>query len=201
MSKATRVYLREQHAINKAQGDQPKDVSAAEEKHVDLIVQHPSMRVPSFPDDLGTGLRRDSNSEIGEKQTVPSWGGSAKLNDENSTRSPASAGSGDAPSTGTRGCSDSIPSNNRMRHEDGRPVNHSSREQDEGMTNNASDGATDPVPLPGDGDDTWSDFRPHILHEPHQPVPIALINRWPTGSEPRLSWCRLMQNELMVFGM
>jgi hypothetical protein len=187
MSKATRVYLREQHAINKAQGD--KDVPATEEKHVDLIFQHPSMRVPSFPDDLGMGLRRDSNSEIGEKQTVPScqWGGSAKLNDENSTRSPASAGSGDAPSTGTRGCSDSIPSNNRIRHEDGRPVDHSSREQDADMTNNASDGVADPMPLPGDGDDTWSDFRPHILHEPHQPVPIAFVNRWPTGREPRLS--------------
>lgn len=190
MSKATRVYLREQHAINKAQDDQPKDVSAVEEKHVDLIVQHPSMRVPSFPDDLGTGLHRDSNSEIGEKQTVSSREDSANLNDENSTRSPAPAGSGDAPSTSTRGhgCSDSIPSKNRIRHEDGRPVNHSSREQDEGgMTNDASDGAADPVPLPGDGDDTWSDFRPHMLHEPHELVPIAFVNRWPTGSEPRLS--------------
>lgn len=184
MSRATRVYLREQHAINEAQGDRPKDVPGAEKKHVDLIVQHPSMRVPSSPDDLRTGLR---NSEIGGKQTVPSVGGSAKLNDENSARSPASVGSGDAPSSGTWGCSDSNPSNNRMRHEDGGPVNHSSREQDESMTNNASDGAADPMPLPGDGDDTWSDFRPHILHEPHQPVPIALVNRWPTGSEPRLS--------------
>ncbi|KAH9968566.1 hypothetical protein BJV74DRAFT_784951 [Russula compacta] len=32
-----------------------------------------------------------------------------------------------------------------------------------------------------DDDDSWSDFRPHILHEPHAPVPIAVVNRPPTG--------------------
>jgi hypothetical protein len=34
----------------------------------------------------------------------------------------------------------------------------------------------------GDGD-TLSGFLPHILHEPHEPVPIAIVNRSPTGSE------------------
>lgn len=28
------------------------------------------------------------------------------------------------------------------------------------------------------------DFSPHLLHEPHEPVPIAMVNRGPTGSEP-----------------
>ena len=36
----------------------------------------------------------------------------------------------------------------------------------------------------GDDGDIRSDFRPHLLHDPHQPVPIALVNRYPTGSRP-----------------
>lgn len=33
-------------------------------------------------------------------------------------------------------------------------------------------------------DDFLGDFCPHLLHEPHRPVPIAMVNRRPTGSEP-----------------
>jgi hypothetical protein len=33
-------------------------------------------------------------------------------------------------------------------------------------------------------DDFLDDFFPHLLHEPHVPVPIAMVNRGPTGSEP-----------------
>lgn len=36
----------------------------------------------------------------------------------------------------------------------------------------------------GSDDDFLGDFFPHILHEPHIPVPIAMVNRRPTGSEP-----------------
>jgi hypothetical protein len=35
----------------------------------------------------------------------------------------------------------------------------------------------------GSDDDFLGDFCPHILHEPHKPVPIAMVNRRPTGSE------------------
>jgi hypothetical protein len=35
-----------------------------------------------------------------------------------------------------------------------------------------------------DDGDIRSDFRPHLLHDPHQPVPIALLNRCPTGGRP-----------------
>jgi phosphatidylserine/phosphatidylglycerophosphate/cardiolipin synthase-like enzyme len=31
-------------------------------------------------------------------------------------------------------------------------------------------------------DDFLDDFFPHILHEPHKPVPIAMVNRGPTGT-------------------
>jgi hypothetical protein len=29
------------------------------------------------------------------------------------------------------------------------------------------------------------DFRPHILHRPHKPCPIAMVNRQPRGSESK----------------
>jgi hypothetical protein len=32
------------------------------------------------------------------------------------------------------------------------------------------------------GEDMLRDFRPYILHEPHNPVPIVMVNRSPTGS-------------------
>lgn len=32
-------------------------------------------------------------------------------------------------------------------------------------------------------DDSLDDFRPHILHSAHSPVPMALVNRVPRGSE------------------
>jgi hypothetical protein len=35
----------------------------------------------------------------------------------------------------------------------------------------------------GDDGDTLSGFLPHILHEQHEPVPIAIVNRSPKGSE------------------
>jgi hypothetical protein len=35
----------------------------------------------------------------------------------------------------------------------------------------------------GGEEDMLSDFRPYILHEPHNPVPIVMVNRSPTGSE------------------
>lgn len=34
-------------------------------------------------------------------------------------------------------------------------------------------------------DDLQEDFRPHILHKAHEPVPIAMINRRPKGREWR----------------
>lgn len=32
-------------------------------------------------------------------------------------------------------------------------------------------------------DDSMDEFRPHILHAPHGPVPIAMVNRMPKGSK------------------
>ena len=35
-------------------------------------------------------------------------------------------------------------------------------------------------------DELTDEFQPHIIHVPHKPVPIALVNRSPTGREYKL---------------
>ena len=196
MSRATRAYLKEQHAINEAQGGQPNDALTADEKRIDLIVRHPSMRVPSFPDDVGAGRRRRNfNSEpedrgpgeIAESHpnvTGPSWRGSTRSSVNGSARSPASVGSGGASSSGTNGRSHSsalAALGDPARHEDDGLVLNLSKRHDTGNSDNTSNGAGSTT-HPGDNDETWEDFRPHILHDPHDPVPIAIVNRWATGS-------------------
>ena len=194
MSRATRAYLKEQHAINEAQGGQSEDAPTAEEKRIGLIVRHPSMRVPSFPDDVGTGQRRNLNSdpedrgpgEIAESHpnvTRPSYRGSTRSSVNGSARSPASVGSGGASSSGTHGRSHSSALDDPARHEDGGLVLNLSKRHDTGNTDSTSNGAAGSTTHPGDSDETWKDFRPHILHDPHGPVPIAIVNRWATGSQ------------------
>ena len=194
MSIATRAYLKEQHAINEAQGDQPEGTPTAEQKRIGLIVRHPSMRVPSFPDDMDAGRRRNLNPDAGDHgpgeiagkhpdMTGPSWRGSTRSGVNGSAWSPASVGSGGASGSGTHGHSNSSASDNPAPHEDGGLVLNLSKEHDTSNTDNTSNGAANSTTLSGDDDDTWGDFRPHLLHDPHHPVPIAVVNRWPTGSK------------------
>jgi len=210
MSRATRAYLREQHAINEAQGGQPEDTPTAEAKRIDLIVRHPSMRVPSFPDDVGAGRRRNPNSDTGDRGPgeiagkhpnviVPSLRGSTRSSVNDSARSPASVGSGGASGSGTHGRSHSSELDNPARHEDGGLVLNSLKKQDTSNADNPINGAAGSTTPPG-GNETWDDFRPHILHDPHDPVPMAIVNRWPTGSKSSFPWSS-MQRELIAFGI
>ena len=195
MSRATRAYLREQHAIDEAQGVEPEDSPEMEEKRIDLIVRHPSMRVPSFPDDVGVGRRKNLNSDTADRGPVeivgdhpnvtgPFWRGSTRPSVNGSARSPASLGSGGASSSGSHGRSYSSALDNPARHEDGGLVLNLSNEHGTSNTDNTCNGVAGSATLPGDDNETWDDFRPHILHDPHDPVPIAIVNRWPTGSKP-----------------
>ena len=34
-----------------------------------------------------------------------------------------------------------------------------------------------------DDDETITAFQPHILHKPHKPFPVAMVNRYPKGSK------------------
>lgn len=36
-------------------------------------------------------------------------------------------------------------------------------------------------------DNALEDFSPHIMHQPHKPFPMAMVNRHPRGSEPDVS--------------
>ena len=211
MSQVTRAYLREQHAIDEAQGGQPEDTPAAEEKRVDLMVRHPSMRVPSFPDDVGAGRRRNLNSDTGDRGpgeiagkhpnvTGPSRRGSTWSSVNGSARSPASVESGGASSSGTHGRSHSSALDSPARHEDGGLVLNLSKEHDTSNADDTSNGAAGSTTPPADGNETWDDFRPHILHDPHDPVPIAIVNRRPTGSKSSLPWSSI-QRELIAFGL
>ena len=193
MLQVTRAYLREQHAINEAQGDQPEDTPTAEGKRIDLMVRHPSMRVPSFPNDVGTGRRRNLNSDTGDRGlgemaekhangTGPSWRGSTRSSVNGSARSPALVESGGASSSGTHGRSHSSALDSPARHEDGGLVLNLSKGHDTSNADNTSNVAAGSTTPPADGNETRDDFRPHILHDPHDPVPIAIVNRWPTGS-------------------
>ncbi len=49
----------------------------------------------------------------------------------------------------------------------------------------------------GSDGDFLGDFCPHILHEPHIPVPIAMVNRRPTGSEPFHPTANVLVHELI----
>jgi hypothetical protein len=209
MSRATRAYLREQHVIdviNEAQGVGPEDAPEVEEKCIDLIVRHPSMRVPSFPNDVDVGRRKSLNSDRVDRGPVeiagslpnltePLWTSSTRPSVNGRDRSPASLGS--ASSSGTRGRFHSSALDNSARHEDRGPVFSLSRER-ETSKNYTSNGAADYTTLPGDSNETWGDFCPHILHDPHDPVPIAVVNRWPTGSNYLFPWSS-MQRELIAF--
>lgn len=44
------------------------------------------------------------------------------------------------------------------------------------------------------------DFRPHILHQPHKPCPMAMVNRKPRGSKCSASFVRNKYNKLYSTG-
>jgi len=216
MSRATRAYLKEQHAINEAQRIRPDpyggmDSITADQKRAELIVQHPSMNVPSLPIDADARDRRKSEIIECSNVTVPSRGDYAKPNGNSSTRGQASVGPGGSPSSDTHTRSHSRASDSNMRDEGGRPVVNSSEEQDGSTIGNTSNCAKNAATLmdtkstdhhptsQDDGGDAWGDFRSHILHDPHQPVPIAMVNRHPTGSGPPFCLCRSRKELIIVF--
>jgi hypothetical protein len=211
MSRATRAYLKEQHAINEAQDTQSDpqrcsgmDAVTAEKRRSDLIARHPSMRVPSLPKDGDTGLlnsetkvRRSEISESHPNVITPSRSDDATPNANGSARDRASEESGESQTLVRITCAHPHSlAVSPVRNEEGRLIVTISKDYDAGMTDNNDRSSTADTPIPPDvrttdhqattQDDTWSDFRPHILHEPHRPVPMAVVNRCPTGSAPSL---------------
>jgi hypothetical protein len=168
-------------------GDRGDFNSETENRRSEMVERHWNMAVPSC-----AGFPNVDTSARGQG-TVHGDGN-------------ATSGSGRAPNRlaptpnafGTNTGSRSSGSDNLARDEDDTQVSMS-EEPDTRSTEPAGSGSTGMEAGPlldtrsfdsrgtaqdGDGDgDALSDFRPHILHEPHEPVPIAIVNRSPTGSE------------------
>ncbi|KAH9988591.1 hypothetical protein BJV77DRAFT_1020825 [Russula vinacea] len=170
MSKATLVYLKKRPVNSESQGSQPDPqchnsmgAVAAERKRT-----APFTRYRNFPTEDWRGGTVGSHSDV----TMLSRKASAKSNANSSIRAWTLDGSAGVP-LGIHIRSDSPAPDHPVLDACGSvmPVVNSSVGHERGIIGNEE----------GDGD-TCSDFRPHILHEPHQPVPIAIVNRCPTGS-------------------
>jgi hypothetical protein len=182
MSKATLLYLKERPVNNESQGGQSNPrchnsagAMAKEQKRPDT-----------------TDARYRSNSDM----PMPSSRDSAKPNVNSSSRGQSLNGSTEAHELGIHTPSHSPPPEHPVHDEGSIAVVTSSKERNVEITGNKVNGAAraaafsetkrtnSQVKSQDDDGDIRSDFRPHLLHDPHQPVPIAIVNRCPTGSKP-----------------
>ncbi|KAN0105527.1 hypothetical protein V8E52_010932 [Russula decolorans] len=156
MSKATLLYLKERPVNSESQGSQSNPRC---HNSTGAVVKEQKR-----PD---TTTRYRSNSDM----PIPSSRDSAKPNVNSSSRAQSLNGSAETHGLGIHTPSHSPAPEHPVHDEGGMPVVGSSKEHNVDIAGNKDD----------DGD-TRSDFRPHLLHEPHQPVPIAILNRCPTGT-------------------
>ncbi|KAI0295123.1 hypothetical protein B0F90DRAFT_1638400 [Multifurca ochricompacta] len=186
--KTTCAYLHEQHVGNKAQGIQPNArgrpqrgssvENVISSKCKDFIVQHPNMQASdpsSSVDAMGCGSLKSKpenlRDEILEKypnMTPLLRMDSAKpIIDTNlQGQDTDDANANDSAQSGSGGSSDR--SVLTILATAGTFTGSHSQSSDSHVQ--------------GDDGSISRDFCPHILHEPHKPVPIAMVNRCPTGT-------------------
>lgn len=206
--KATRACLQGQHAVDEAQGAQydtrgltqrcnSMDSVTIHQKRRDSI-QYPNVQLPSPCKNADAGVREtvdsvkeDRRSELVEKHrntTAPSY--TPLPNADTNAR-----GQGTAHGTDTG--SHPQGSDNLAQNEGGGQASVS--EEHDASTSGLIIGSdptfTEAGRLPDTrkldrratvkdrNGDTLSGLHPYILHEPHKPVPIAIVNRSPTGGE------------------
>ncbi|KAH9952788.1 hypothetical protein BGW80DRAFT_1452006 [Lactifluus volemus] len=199
MSEATRSYFQGQRAGNEAQPnahsltqrcDRMNHVTADEERG-DLISEHSSMQAPSPSSrvnlgdrgEIGSGLE-NQRSEMEEMHLNTAVLPNACANPRVTTPNVVGTNTASRPSE----------SDNPGRDEDHAQANL--LEKPDTCSIGVGSGSTsieagllpDMRAFDGQGtaqecgeEDMLSDFRPYILHEPHNPVPIAMVNRSPTG--------------------
>lgn len=151
MCKATLLYLKERPVNSESQGSQSSPRYHNSAGAVAKEQKHPV-----------TSTRHRSNSDM----PMPSSRDSAKPNVNSSSHGQSLNGSAETHGLGIHTPSHSPAPEHPVHDEGGMPVVSSSKEH------NKDD---------GDIRSRRSDFRPHLLHDPHQPVPIAIVNRCPTG--------------------
>jgi len=154
-SKATLLYLKERPVNNESQGSQSNPRCHNSAGTVAKEQKRPD-----------TTARYQSNSDT----PTPSSRDSAKPNVNSSSRGQSLNGSAEAHGLGIHIPSHSPATEHPMHDEGGMAVVSSSKDNVDITGNKDDDG------------DIRSDFCPHLLHDPHQPVPIAIVNRCPTGT-------------------
>ncbi|KAI0061253.1 hypothetical protein BV25DRAFT_770703 [Artomyces pyxidatus] len=190
-SKATRGFLREQQAINDNSQGQPEgagqrrgsmDSETADKQRSQLIADHPNMKVPSH-----------SQSDLTDQaQSAPAGAdGSARPGVQD-----RGVPGGSAPPPGDNAGSNPVALDDHTRDANVE-IAASSKADDKGITERRVSGRSGGAAgiaehlnagnivleaTVDDDDDLLSDFRPHILHEPHPPCPIAMVNRNPVGT-------------------
>jgi len=180
MSKATLLYLKERPVNSESQGSQSNprchDSAGAvtkEQKRPDTIARHQSK----------SGM------------PTPSLGDSAKPIVNSSGRGQGLDGPTEVPGPDMHTPSHSPAPKHTVHDEGCMPVVSSSKEHNAGITGNEvttpqhfriQKELTRQVKSQDNDRDIRSEFCPHILHEPYHPVPIAVVNRCPTGSRPSL---------------
>lgn len=137
----------------------------------ELIAQHPAMTVPhrsqeAMNNEDGRGENDGNATENAGAQAGNSNAQEVSTGASGSSDQPQAGGTGTGAPGGPEVLKTDAPSEDRV----ARITAHLNA-----STIDQKGGATD--------DDSMDDFRPHILHSKHDPVPIAMVNRRPKGSE------------------
>ncbi|KAI0317533.1 hypothetical protein OF83DRAFT_1171920 [Amylostereum chailletii] len=192
-SKATRRYLAEQHAVNDADdaldGESPPganekpskmDHQAAEDKRSQLIAEHPNMMVPhdSFPSSGASASTSSPKSRASDLDSTSPNGASSSL----ATSEVPAEGSRPPPKTNSALKDQSQGAGEAWAYDkeiaDGK---ESGAKGAAGIAMHLNFGKLDLEATVKDSD-ILNEFRPHILHEPHAPCPMAMVNRQPIGT-------------------
>ncbi|KDQ09583.1 hypothetical protein BOTBODRAFT_178962 [Botryobasidium botryosum FD-172 SS1] len=144
----------------------------------DLIGQHPAMNVPSQGESEAVrDKHRDANADANSNnnnndQQLNGNGNGAATATNGSSQQAKPHGGSDSPPTVDGQNDGQTPAPSLS------PSNKSRGAEITKLLN--ADGKYDATTAPND-EASLDDFMPHIMHEPHDPVPIAMVNRHPQG--------------------
>ncbi|KAH9003737.1 hypothetical protein EDB86DRAFT_2889505 [Lactarius hatsudake] len=193
MLTALRAHFRELRVVKNAQSmqcdapPQPRRTSvtgSVTADHRDALFKQSQVRVPSPPKSadardhgiFDTSPENYERDEVVERQVIstPSWTESVKTNTDDYDSVSATGSYSPASDSNSRGTDGSLFSSF------GTPDTSAAIKGGDYET--ALQDAREVDSTTQGSDDDLGDFNPHILHEPHIPVPIAMVNRRPTGT-------------------
>ncbi|KAI9461909.1 hypothetical protein BJY52DRAFT_1257542 [Lactarius psammicola] len=203
---ALRAHFREWHVIKKAQSmqsdvpSQPRRTSGtssvtADQRRRDAVFEQPEVWVPSPPksaDARNYGNFDNSPEDYeGDEAMERHWDMTAPWWKDTNSKDSVSASTGSyslASDSNSRGTNNSLVGSFGTRK-----MSAASKGGGPDTAGLQDMGEVDSTTQGSDGD-FLGDFFPHILHEPHTPVPIAMVNRRPTGTPGHYSVRRFPQD-------